>query len=114
MANRLKSAVVKRLAVKREPGLVIYSDGQRAIDQDEYWPRHREAIVKSGIELLIEQRSDDIILRLVQAFPGRRPIRGLPVSKWLAARSPNRTVPETAVFPPFVLSECLGQLKLLP
>jgi hypothetical protein len=62
LANLAEGAIAKRLVVKRQPGLVIYSDGPRVINEDEYWPRHVCAINKAGIEVRIEQKSKDIIL----------------------------------------------------
>jgi hypothetical protein len=53
---------VRPLVVKRQPGLVIYSDGGRLIKEDNSWPRHEYAIKAAGIKVLIEQASKDIIL----------------------------------------------------
>jgi hypothetical protein len=62
LASLAEGAIAKRLVVKRQPGLVIYSNGHRTIEKDIYWPRHEQAIKNAGIKVLIEQTSCGIIL----------------------------------------------------
>jgi len=51
------------LRVNPKPGLAIYSDGNKVIDTDKYWPPHRDKIERAGITIVESQRSKDIILQ---------------------------------------------------
>ncbi len=62
LAGLPEGDIANRLSVRRQPGLVIYSDGERTIKDDKSWPKHKRAIKEAGIDVLIEQESKDIIL----------------------------------------------------
>jgi hypothetical protein len=62
LAGLPEGTISKHLVVKRQPGLVVYSDERKMIKEDIYWPKHECAIKKAGINLLIEQTPEEIIL----------------------------------------------------
>jgi hypothetical protein len=62
LANLPEGEIAERLSVRPQPGLVIYSDGGRVINEDKSWFGHEYAIKAAGIEVLIEQESKSIVL----------------------------------------------------